>query len=102
MEKTDEPFVVLIFPAEKDKATLAELAKRFLKNLTDACGGSEPVFIYPDATAICLLVHGDKKPISKALELSCAIDTRYLLLSVGKEYETYGLAKALGWLRKHN
>jgi len=101
MESKSESFVVLVFPTEKDKAALAALATRFVKELTQACGEA-PTMIRPDVTALCMLVSGEQGRISRALSAAQAPDTRWLLASVGKPCEAAGLSTAFQWIQRHS
>jgi hypothetical protein len=98
MDSTVEPFLVIVFPAERDKRALADMATRLMSELRKACG-SAPTMVRPDATALCLLVDGEFARISAALEAARAPDTRYLLVRVEGPFETCGLSTAHAWLQ---
>lgn len=90
-------FVVLVFPADKDKSALADLATRFVRELTRACGQA-PTMIRPDATALCMLVQGEFKRIDAALIAAAAPDTRYLAARISGPHVAAGLSAAHQWL----
>lgn len=98
MERTNEPFLVIVFPTEKAPRQLAELATRFVTELRAACG-QPPTMIRPDATALCMLVEGQYRRISDALDRAKAPDTRYLLARVDTPFESAGLSTAHSWLQ---
>lgn len=100
METEKEAFAVLVFPASKDKASLAALVPRFIGELTKACGEA-PLMVSPDATAICMLVAGESRRITRALHEAAAHDTRYLCVRVDAGVEAMGLSTAWTWLQRH-
>ncbi len=95
-----QPFIVLIFPTDKDKASLAGLARRVKDELTEACGAA-PQIILPDMTAICLLAEGELKRINAALDRATAMDTRYLVARLETPTAAIGLSGAASWLKAH-
>lgn len=97
---TKQPFIVLIFPTDKDRASLASLAARVKAELKDACGQA-PQIILPDMTAICLLADGEPDRISAALERASAMGTRYLIARLEKPYAALGLSATVSWLKTH-
>jgi hypothetical protein len=98
MEKAS--FVVMVFPADRSKAGLGPLFKRVMAELTSACG-EPPCNVFPDTTAVCMLVNGEFDRITRALETAKAIDTQYLILQAGSPYEARGLSKSVTWLQRH-
>lgn len=97
MENEVAPYLVLIFPTERDKA-LAAVATRFQKELTIACT-SAPTIVWPCTTAIALLVEGTFERITRALGTAASLDTRYLLTRVDEPYSGAGLSTAFAWLK---
>ncbi len=95
MEK--QPFLVIALPVEKDKAALAT---QLVKELTAACGDA-PTMVRPDATALCMLVFGEFKRITRAVNAAIPYDARSLVVQVGPDYEALGLSTAAGWLQRH-
>lgn len=95
-----EPFLILVFPTEKDRAALAALATRFVTELTAACA-EPPTMVRPDVTALCMLVCGETARISRALEAAKAPDTRILRVRVDKPVEAFGLSTSYQWIQKH-
>jgi hypothetical protein len=101
--KTQEKcFIAIVFPSNETKLELTELASRFIKNLTDACNVKPEIF-RSEAKAFPILIKGERDKIIAALELSCAIDTRYLLAEMaGETCISRGLSIFDTWVRRNN
>lgn len=91
--------LVLVFPADSSAATLAPLGRALLSSMTEACG-EVPVFVRPNATALCLLCAGPLPAVSKAVADVTDAYTRWLVLPVAAPFEAHGLSTAVQWLSR--
>jgi hypothetical protein len=103
------PFIVIAFPASPDakassvvrQKVVADIAGRLIAGLSKACG-ERPHLLWPDTTAICMLVHGEFQAIKQAVDDAAAFDTRAFIARIEQPIECIELSAALTWARAHD
>jgi len=104
MNDTQEPaasHLVIVYPQDKTARELINLATGLERSLSAACGEA-PLQVRPDATALCLLVHGKLAAISKAVDAVTDAYSHWLVVPVGTPHAAHALSTADQWLRRHS
>lgn len=87
------PFVVIVFLSGPEAPARADMARRVKAEITAVCSAA-PLNVKSNDVTMCLLVLGDLSEITKALDLACASDTRYLVVRAAAPFEASGLSAA--------
>jgi len=94
-------FLVIVYPQDSSAGALRVLATELAAALAKACTEA-PVFVRPNMTALCLLVHGRFSAIRRAVDDVTDAYSHWLVVPVGTPFAAHGLSTAEQWLNRHS